>query len=89
MININFSISNPLSRRFIIVKTWYGKTPFKNKFWEVQINKTNDIIKIAVDWTIRKDHAGLNVSFGLLGFDIIFVFYDQRHWDYVTKKMRF
>jgi hypothetical protein len=30
---------------------------------------------------MRRDHAGLRVEIGLLGYDFEFQIYDVRHWD--------
>lgn len=81
MISLQFNLRNPFSNRWKFIKLWSGKTPFKNKFWEVQIDKTSDIIGFDLRLTFRQDHAGLFVSFALFGYDIIFNFYDSRHWD--------
>ena len=80
MINFNFNLRNPWSDRWDCIKCWNGKTPFKNKFWEVQVDKTADIISIDFRFTIRQDHAGLFVTLGLFGYEVIGNFYDNRHW---------
>ena len=86
MINLSFNIRNPFSDRWECIKTWTGDTPFKNKFWEAQIDKTADIIGIDLRYTACQDHAGFFLSVALLGYDIIFNIYDNRHWNYEEKR---
>ncbi len=86
MLFINLKLTNPFSDRFKNIKCWSGATPFKNKFWEFQILATNDLICFECSCTIRQDHAGLRIEFGLLGYNIAFNLYDNRHWDYIGKK---
>lgn len=81
MISFHFNIRNPYIKRFEIVKCWYGKTLFPNKFWELQVDKTSDILSFDVRFTTRQDHAGLYFELGLFGFEVIFNFYDHRHWN--------
>jgi hypothetical protein len=87
MINIGFSIRNPWRN----IATWtstslfykHGNTPFKNKHWELQIDKEpRTLISFEVLLTHRSDHAGLSVALGLLGYWFSFSSYDSRHWDY-------
>lgn len=81
MFTLTFRISNPFSKRWDSIKTWHGSTPFPNKFWEVQLMKTGDVIFIDFGITSRTDHAGFTIELGLLGFNTSFVVYDNRHWD--------
>ena len=82
MINLRLSISIPWSERFKNLYAKVGKTPFKYKFWEFQILKSNDLITLDSRITTRQDHAGSNLELGLLGYEIHFTFYDNRHWNY-------
>lgn len=84
MISFHFNIRNPWSDRWKVIKSWAGVTPFQNKFWEVQIDETFDVIGIEFRLTSRQDHAGLYLSFALLGYDIILSVYDNRHWNHQT-----
>lgn len=84
MINLGFNIRNPWSNRFGNVFAKYGKTPFPNKFWELEILKTTDIIGFHVDLSMRQSHAGLRVAAALFGYEIVFDFYDHRHWDHAN-----
>ena len=86
MINLRFNISNPWSRRWGIVKVWHGKLPWANKFWELQIDKTDDIIGLEFKVTVRTSHAGIWFSLALAGFEIVFNAYDNRHWDDVEQQ---
>lgn len=82
MIYFNFNIRNPFWwDRFKNIKVWMGDTPFKNKFWELQIMKGPELFRIEIEITTRQDHAGFNIELGLLGYHIGFTFYDNRHWN--------
>lgn len=82
MINLHFNIRNPFSDRFEILKSWEGNTVLENKFWELQINKTTDVLGFDLRYNIRQDHAGMYISLAFLGYECIFNLYDSRHWDY-------
>ena len=82
MIYFNINIRNPLWwDRFRNIKWWHGSTPFKNKYWEVQALKTDNLLRFEFGFTTRQDHAGVNLELGLLGYEMHFTFYDNRHWD--------
>jgi hypothetical protein len=61
-----------------------GRTPFKYKFWELEIYLDPTLIHLEVDYTTNQDHAGLRLNFGLLFLTLEFHFHDSRHWDYET-----
>ena len=85
MIYFNVNIRNPFWwDRFENIKCWSGSTPFKHKYWEVQTMKSCELLRIEFDWTIRQDHAGIRLELGLLGYQIDFSIYDNRHWDTKT-----
>ena len=81
MINLNFNIRNPWSKRFFIMKSWHGTAWIEHKYWEFNIYKTADIVGFHFDLGLRQDHAGLSISLDLLGHSVHFEFYDNRHWD--------
>ena len=54
-----------------------------NKFWELEHSYFSPMIFDAdVQWNHRTDHAGFEISIGILGYGIHFHIYDSRHWDY-------
>ncbi len=82
MIYFNINLRKPSWwDRFENIKSWHGPAVLKNKYWEVQVCKTPDLLRIEVEFTIKQDHAGLNVELGLLGYQISLTVYDCRHWD--------
>jgi hypothetical protein len=83
MFMINLNIKNPYSDRFFYIKSKNGKVT-KNKSWEFQINKTNDLIKFEINFTTRQSHSGLFVSLALFGYELLVDIHDNRHWDYFT-----
>ena len=83
MINLSFSLRNPFSDRWRMIKCWSGQLS-TNKYWEVQIDETADLISGDFRYTMRQDHAGLFLSVGLVGYEVILNIYDHRHWDQET-----
>ena len=81
MLHLNISISNPWSSQFENIKCWSGKTFFKNKCWEFELLKTTDILLLSFAFTVRQDHAGLELEIGLCGLQARFNIYDSRHWE--------
>ncbi len=87
MIHFNLNLSNPFwTERFANIKNWRGRTFFKNKFWEFEILKNDDLIRLEFGFTTQQDHAGLNINLGIFGFEIHASIYDCRHWDYHEKR---
>lgn len=87
MIYFNINIRNPLwVERFKNIKFWAGKTPLKNKFWEIQILKNDNLFRLEFGFTVQQDHAGINLELGLAGYEIHFTIYDCRHWDYQERR---
>lgn len=83
MIYFNLNLQNPRwNERFKNIWWKAGETPVKNKFWEIQILKNDNLLRLEVGFTVRQDHAGINLELGLLGYEIHFTIYDNRHWNY-------
>ena len=83
MLYFNINIRNPWwVDRFANIRYWHLETPFKHKYIEGQIIKNDNLFRIEFEFTVRQDHAGLNLEFGLLGYEVNFTIYDHRHWDY-------
>lgn len=83
MIYLNLNLRNPWwVERFADIKTWHGSTPMKNKHWEIQVIKNDNLFRFEFEFTVRQDHAGVNLELGLFGYEIHFTIYDNRHWDY-------
>jgi hypothetical protein len=82
MINFNFNLSNPWSKRWENVWSHTYDTPFKNKYLELEVIKDTSIVSFMFRLHTRTDHGGLYVSVGLLGYDFSVNFYDSRHWSY-------
>ncbi len=82
MIYFNFNIRNPQWwDRFENIKSWSGSTPFKHKFWEIQIAKESELFRVEFEFTIKQDHAGVRLELALAGYTVHFNFYDVRHWN--------
>lgn len=84
MIRINFSIDNPWRRsRFYYLGNINGQFT-ENKCWEIEQYLSGCLIEFDFNFTVRQDHAGFELSLGLLGYNIHGNFYDRRHWDNET-----
>lgn len=82
MIYFNINIRHPgWWRRGRHIKSWHGSTPIPYKYWEVQAIKNDNLLRVEFEWTVRQDHAGVNLELGLLGYEIHFTVYDFRHWN--------
>ena len=81
MITLSFNIRNPFSNRWeCLANPTY--TLSEHKAIELQFDKTSDIIGFCFRLNFRTNHAGVFVSFALLGYEGILHFYDTRHWDH-------
>jgi hypothetical protein len=55
----------------------------KNKAWELEHSFMSTMLVDAdITWSHNRDHAGLSVTIGLIGYGVHFHIYDTRHWDY-------
>jgi len=70
--------------------------PIYWKYWNVQILIDTEhvfrfeialgaLFQLEIDWTKKRDHAGIRASFNLLGLEITYTIYDCRHWDENTE----
>lgn len=81
MIYFNINLRNPWwDDRFENIMCRGGKTPFEHKFWEFEVLKTENLFRIEFNWTIRTDHAGVNLELGLFGYQASISLHDSRHW---------
>ena len=85
MINISLTIKNPWSDRWDMGQCFFGSLT-KNKSWELQFPKTNNLFRLEIKYTTKQDHAGLYTELNLFGRGFIFQIYDNRHWDYDSNK---
>jgi hypothetical protein len=64
----------------------YGKIPFtEHKFWEIEgiyDKKFTNWVNFLFRVNRKTDHAGLEISFDVIGFLASFRIYDCRHWDW-------
>lgn len=86
MFNFCVNIRHPnWHERFENIACHAGDTFLEHKFWEVQVIKNDNLLRFEFDFTTQTDHAGINLELGLLGYEIHFTFYDNRHWNSETK----
>ena len=82
MFNFNLSLYIPSDDSLDNIFLLFGRTWFKNKFWELQAVKTNCLLLASLSITTKYDHAGIRLSLGLLSYEIHFNIYDNRHWNH-------
>jgi hypothetical protein len=81
MISFNFNLRNPWSNEFKNFCSRAYDTPFKHHFIELEFYKDSTLLSFMFNWTLRQSHAGLDIDVGLLGYNVHFQFYDNRHWN--------
>lgn len=84
MINLSLNIRNPWSDRFENLWCSVYRTPFKNKFVELEVTRDSTLVCFQLRWTLRQSHAGMDLEVGLWGHCVRCNFYDCRHWDATT-----
>jgi hypothetical protein len=84
MISFNFNLRNPWSNTFKNLWCKSCETPFKNKFIELEVTKDFTLVSFRFNWTVRQSHAGLDFEVGVLGYNVNFQFYDNRHWNVIS-----
>lgn len=83
MIYLNLNLRLPSwADRYKSIKFYNWKTPFKHKYIELQCIKNCNLLRFEFEFTVKQDHAGLNLELGLFGYEVHFTFYDSRHWNY-------
>ena len=82
MLSLHLNISNPWARDDF-VNLWHADGSItKHKHWEFETYRhSHDVAKLNIAITARRDHAGLHIDIGLLGYSACFDIYDGRHWD--------
>jgi hypothetical protein len=89
MIYFNINIRSPWWQdRFENLWARTFSTPWKNKFFEIQLFKDAELFRKEFEWTIKQDHAGMRLELGLIGYKASFNFYDNRHWDYENNRWK-
>lgn len=86
MINFRFELKHPFyhTNDKQIDYFEFDKSISKNKALSIQVSdfKVGMLIFFEFVWHIKRDHAGLELSIGILGKELIINLYDKRHWNY-------
>jgi hypothetical protein len=85
MIEFNFEIENPYYSANDFKNIWDKSGQLtENKAWELQLYKNSDcIVGLGFRFSFRgRDHAGLQINLGLLGYRFDMMVYDIRHWNH-------
>jgi hypothetical protein len=81
MLYIGFALRNPWVRRHQQVKEWIIAVS-ENKTMELGVYKDNSIIGVGFGITAgKRDHPGFNFDIQLAGYNLDFIFYDNRSYD--------
>lgn len=84
IINLRFELTNLFDRwEFFKPLGSVSGMLFWHKVWELEHSYMSTmLVDIDISLTTRRDHSGLNITLGLLGYGIHFSIYDTRHWNY-------
>ena len=83
MIYLNLNLRLPSWwERYKSIKSWHWETPFKHKHIELQVIENCNLLRLEFEFTVKQDHAGVNLELGLFGYEVHFTFYDERHWNH-------
>ena len=84
IINLRFELTNLFDRwEFFKPLGSVSGLLFWHKAWELEHSYMSTmLVDLDISLTTRRDHAGLNITIGLLGYGIHFSIYDTRHWNY-------
>jgi hypothetical protein len=84
IINLRFELTNPFDRwEFFKPLGCISGMLFWHRAWELEHSYMSTmLVDLDISLTTGRDHAGLNITFGLLGYGIHFSIYDTRHWNY-------
>ena len=83
ILNIRIEIKNPFDTwdYFRNLGCLHGML-FKYKAWELEHSYYSPMLVDAdIRWRHRTDHAGVDITLGILGYGISFRIYDTRHWN--------
>jgi len=85
MIYAKFALINPWRKnKFKNLFNW-SKLVGKNKAIEFEVIYADyELLEGVFEVSLNKDHAGLDLKFGILGYSVELMFYDTRHWDEET-----
>jgi hypothetical protein len=85
MIYFKLRVTNPWSPIWKLLKNFNGQIT-RTKAWEFNVYRSNELLGIEFEYTIRTDHAGISLTLSLLNFTLEFKTYDIRHWDHKDRK---
>jgi hypothetical protein len=83
ILNLRFELTNPFDRwdHFRNLGCLFGRIS-QHKAWELEHSYYSPmLIDADIRWRHRTDHAGVDITLGILGYGISFRIYDTRHWN--------
>lgn len=81
MISFSFNLSNPFSSRWDNIYNRSAAFDRLHKTVEFEVYRDNTIVSISFRWSLMRDHAGMSLELGLLGYTVSAQYYDTRHWN--------
>lgn len=85
MIQVYLGINNPWRKDAFDNIFCFSKSLTTNKFIEVEcIYHDYNLVEVEFSITTRRDHAGLSMVAGVLGYRLELSIRDSRHWDSST-----
>ena len=83
MIYLGFTLANPWWHdRFANLWHRHGRIGIPHKSWELELLRTDSMVNLSLDISWRRDHAGICLGLGLLGYEVYAQLRDDRHWDH-------
>jgi len=84
ILNIRIELKNPFDR-WDYFKNLGSKSGDVGLYtaWELEHTYYSPILfDVDIRWTHQTDHAGFEITLGILGYGVHFHIYDIRHWDH-------
>jgi hypothetical protein len=79
IIDLNVCLAWPWGK-FKHLGSWSRKLS-KHKVWELEHYYAGSLLDLSLHVTAQQDHAGFEITAGILGYGIRATVYDVRHWD--------
>ena len=81
MIHFGLTLQNPWCDKFSVIKVLTGPLGIKDHAWEIELQRTNDIIGIGfgVTFGLSGQHNMAHICLGILGYSVSAAVYNTNH----------
>ena len=91
MFHLHFLLQNPFRNSDADGKSFFciDKKISKNKNFSLEFARWPNewpIFELGLNWSTKRDHAGLEIEIGLFSFSTNINIYDGRHWNYENNR---